>query len=213
MGGLVFGEYHSDYIRHLRKLWEIEEKIHLIDGEQHVCIKTFEEVPKKPQDIGNAEYGSDPVSVVDYAVAVASKRKTPFKPYEYIYCLFDKDNPERYAKACRRTNSIRGGQVIKITSVPCFEYWLLLHFAKVNAPLHSIDNIISRLKNAGISDYSRDSKRIDESRFALLSDNGGIENATKWSMDLFETVTQLNTDDPTTKMFELINEIRPKPKK
>lgn len=207
------GQTEGDYIRHLRKLWGIEEKIHLIDAEQHICIKTFEEIQKKPPDIGKAEYGSSPISVVNYAIAVAEKRKTPFKPYQHIYCLFDKDDPKKFAEACNPTKPIRGGKVIKITSVPCFEYWLLLHFEKVDAPLKSVDNTIARLKNTGLNDYSRDNKRIDKNRFTLLSADKGIENATKWSKELFETVKQLGTDDPTTKMFDLMNEIQPKPKK
>lgn len=73
------GETEGDYIRHLRKLWDIEKKVHLIDATQHVCLNTFEEINEKPPKISGIAYGSAPVSVVDYAIAVASNRKTPFK--------------------------------------------------------------------------------------------------------------------------------------
>lgn len=198
------GETEGDYIRHLRNAWDIENKIHLIDATQHVCPKTFSEIQKAPPKIGEVKYGSSPISVVDYAVAVAQKRKTPFKPYEYIYCLFDKDDPDAYTKACQRTKSVRGGEVIKITSVPCFEYWMLLHFDKVDSPLGSENNTIKRLKKY-ITDYSHTNKRIDKDRFNLLNNGKNIEYAIDWSESLFKQQSELNTDDPITNMFELMN--------
>lgn len=203
------GETEGDYIRHLRKLWDIEKKVHLIDATQHVCLNTFEEINEKPPKISGIAYGSAPVSVVDYAIAVASNRKTPFKPYEYIYCLFDKDDPVGFTKACQKTKAIRGGAVVKITSIPCFEYWLLLHFEKVDTPLYSVKNTIARLKKTALSDYSADDKRIDAKRFSLLSnDEKNIHNAIKWAEDLFKNAKTLNTDDPTTQMFEFMKKLQ-----
>lgn len=201
------GETEGDYIRHLRKAWEIENKIHLIDATQHVCLDTFSEIGKAPPTISGVDYGSSPISVVDYAVAVAEKRKTPFKPYEHIFCLFDKDDPAKYIEACQRKKAVRGGQVLKITSVPCFEYWLLLHFEKTDSPLGSESNTIKRLREH-ITDYSHTNKRIDLDRFKLLSADNHIDNAIKWSELLFNKQSELNTDDPTTKMFELMKRLK-----
>lgn len=200
------GETEGDYIRHLRKAWDIENKIHLIDATQHICLETFSEIRTAPPKVSEVKYGSSPISVVDYAIAVAEKRKTPFKPYEYIFCLFDKDDPAKYAEACQRKKAVRGGQVIKITSVPCFEYWLLLHFEETNSPLGSESNTIKRLREHLI-DYSHSNKRIDKDRFELLNYGNNIENAIKLSKSLFDRQSQTNTDDPTTKMYELMNEL------
>lgn len=203
------GETEGDYMRHIRKLWNIEGKIDVIDASQHVCITQFIEINKPPPHIGSVKYGSSAKSVVNYAIEVAKKRKTPFKPYQQIFCLFDKDDPIKFAEAIQKSRPIRGGKVVKITSVPCIEYWLLLHFEKADAPLGTAKNTIAKLKNY-ISDYSEDKKRIDKDRFKLLCGNKGIESATRWAKSLSEQAKQLNTDDPTTKMFELINEIKPK---
>ncbi len=205
------GETEGDYIRHLRTLWEIKEKIHVIDGSNHVCIKEFIEIPKKPPHIGGVKYGSSAVNVVNYAIAVAQKRRTPFKPYKQIFCLFDKDDPIKYAEASQKSRSIRGGEVFKITSVPCIEYWLLLHFERVDAPLGTVKNTITKLKKY-ITDYSDVKKRIDINRFQLLCEDNGIQNATKWAKQLKEQAKQFNSDDPTTRMFELMNELEPKKK-
>jgi len=203
------GETEGDYIRHLRALWKIEDKIHVIDGSNHVCIKEFIELPKKPPHIGDVKYGSSAVNVVNYAIAVAQKRKTPFKPYKQIFCLFDKDDPIKYAEASQKSRPVRGGQIFKITSVPCIEYWLLLHFERTDAPLGTVKNTITKLKKH-ISGYSEDKKRIDSARFQLLCDDKGIEKATKWAKQLLDQSAQFNTDDPTTRMFELMNKLKPK---
>ena len=205
------GETEGDYIRHLRALWKIEDKIHVIDGSNHVCIKDFIEIPKKPPHIGNVKYGSSAVNIVNYAIAVAQNRKTPFKPYQQIFCLFDKDDPVKFAEANQKSRPIRGGQIFKITSIPCIEYWLLLHFERTDAPLGSVKNTIIKLKKY-LPDYSEDKKRICSDRFQLLCDDNGILNATKWAKQLQEQAEQLNCDDPTTRMFELMNKIKPKKK-
>jgi len=202
------GETEGDYIRHLRKLWEIEDRIHVIDGSNHVCIKKFIEIPKRPPHIGDVKYGSSAVNVVDYAIAVAQKRKTPFKPYKQIFCLFDKDDLIKYAEASQRSRPVRGGKIFKITSVPCIEYWLLLHFERTDAPLGTVKNTITKLKKY-IPDYNEDKKRIDSDRFQLLCANNGIERATKWANQLQKQAEQFNSDDPTTRMFELMESLNP----
>ena len=203
------GETEGDYIRHLRQLWGIEGKIHLIDASQHVCIKQFVEVKKSPPNIGDVKYGSSAVNVVNYAIAIAHKRKTPFKPYKQIFCLFDKDDPIKFAEANQPSKPIRGGEIVKITSIPCIEYWLLLHFERTNAPLRTVNCTIAKLKKY-ITDYSGDRKRINPQRFQLLCDNNGIDKASKWAQELSKQTKQLNTDDPTTQMFKLMNAIKPK---
>lgn len=205
------GETEGDYIRHLRKLWGIEDKVHVIDGSHHVCLKEFKEISTKPPHIGDIKYGSSAVNIVKYAIAVAQKRKTPFKPYRQIFCLFDKDDPIKYAEATQRSKPVRGGKIFKITSVPCIEYWLLLHFERTDAPLGTVKNSITKL-NKYIIDYNDNKKRIDTDRFQLLCEANGIENATKWAKKIQEQAEQINSDDPTTRMFELMNELKPKKK-
>ncbi|NOQ35463.1 MAG: hypothetical protein GQ569_06155 [Methylococcaceae bacterium] len=201
------GQTEGDYIRLLRKHWAIEDKIHIIDASQYVCIDKFEEIKKKPPKIGNIKYGSSPNNIVNYAIAVAQKRKTPFKPYAYIFCLFDNDDPIKFAEASQKSKPVRGGKVIKITSIPCFEYWLLLHFEKSDAPQGTVKNSIIKLKKY-ITDYSEDNKRLDDARFQQLCANDGLLKAEKWAYDLLTKSKQLNTNDPSTLMFELMNIFR-----
>lgn len=50
-----------------------------------------------------------------------------------IYCLFDKDDcdDEKFKKAIQQC---RKAGFVDAVSVPCYEYWLLLHLKKTNQP-------------------------------------------------------------------------------
>lgn len=84
--------------------------------------------------------GVDPVTVVSKAVDEFDKNPH----FDRVYCVFDRDNHANYDQAVDRCKSIRkrneNGRLVRfchITSWPSFEYWLLLHFTRSNAPMMS----------------------------------------------------------------------------
>ena len=71
--------------------------------------------------------GSDPLSVVDFAIETF--RREP--EFDRVYCVFDRDRHTTYPAALdkvRQTRLGKGSKIFAIPSVPCFEFWLLLHF-------------------------------------------------------------------------------------
>jgi len=105
------------------------------------------------------ECGSAPLSVVDYAIEECKKTGD----YNRIYCVFDKDRHETYETALEKVSraKLRGGaKLFAITSVPCFEYWLLLHFAETARPYGAsasfspCEELLRDLK-VHISDYEK----------------------------------------------------------
>ncbi|MFH0780418.1 MAG: RloB family protein [Pseudomonadota bacterium] len=73
------------------------------------------------------ECGSSPRSVVDYALTEYRKERR----YNRVFCVFDKDRHPTYHEALERirtTKMGKGDSIEAITSVPCFEVWILLHF-------------------------------------------------------------------------------------
>jgi len=79
------------------------------------------------------ECGSAPISVVEYAIEEVKRAKD----YNRVYCVFDKDRHESYETALEKARLAKlpgGVKIFAITSVPCFEYWLLLHFADTARP-------------------------------------------------------------------------------
>lgn len=54
--------------------------------------------------------------------------------YAAVFCVFDRDEHDSYQRTLDRIESIPGGIFAAVPSAPCFEYWLLLHFAKTAKP-------------------------------------------------------------------------------
>jgi hypothetical protein len=70
--------------------------------------------------------GTDPMSIVSYA----NDRETGGE-YDKIFCVFDRNGHSNYDEALNKiTNSAAGKakRLVPITSWPCFEFWVLLHF-------------------------------------------------------------------------------------
>jgi len=68
--------------------------------------------------------GSSPRNVVD----VARKEYKKDTDYDAVYCVFDKDQHPSYAEALDIIQREKRCPIRAITSVPCFEFWILLHF-------------------------------------------------------------------------------------
>jgi len=81
---------------------------------------------------------SSPRSVVLYAKQRYKddvKMNGKMDCFDRVYCVFDRDEHETYDEA---VNSIQtstpNGVYFAITSIPCFEFWLLLHFTLSTKP-------------------------------------------------------------------------------
>jgi hypothetical protein len=75
--------------------------------------------------------GSDPVSIVRYAERFAAD-------YDRVFCVFDRDGHVNFDDALQRIEQSRmgrEGRLSAITSWPCFELWLLLHFRYSSAAI------------------------------------------------------------------------------
>ena len=147
------------------------------------------------------ECGPAPISVVDYAIDEFKKSGD----YNRIYCVFDKDRHESYAAAVdkvRRTKLRGGAKIFAITSVPCFEYWLLLHFKEsarpygASARLSPCEELLQDLKTH-IADYE---KGNDVFRITYpMIDQAIMRARVRDSNCLAE-----GTDNPSTKIYQLV---------
>ena len=128
------------------------------------------------KDIGNK---SAPRNLVEYL-----KDKLSWNEFNYIYCVFDKDNHSSFQTAINaikkmNMNKDYGKIPIKaITSVPCFEYWLLLHvkyttrsFYDAPRPCKAVEHEMK--KYAPFGKYSKTSKWM-LSNFDNLKETRGV---------------------------------------
>ncbi len=146
------------------------------------------------------ECGSDPCSVVDYAI----KKAKEDGDYDHVFCIFDKDRHPNYSEALEKITRVRlKAEVRAITSVPCFEFWLLLHFEDTARPYDSIgsrsicDSVIRDLKRH-FPRYSKGQKNIYQK--TKLNINVAIQRAQR----VLKASRSAGTDNPSTLIHELI---------
>ena len=147
--------------------------------------------------------GSSPRNVVD----TARKEYKEEKDYDAVYCVFDKDQHHSYNAALdiirrEKARGKRGCPMHAITSVPCFEFWLLLHFIYTTKGFDighgSIcANVIFDLKNH-IPGYGKGDTAIYQITREKIST--AISNAKK-----VERHCQTGgTDTPSTNIYKLV---------
>lgn len=147
--------------------------------------------------------GLDPKKLVAFAIQTFRKNKD----FENVFCVFDKDKHASYAAALDRIRSTRlkGAKLHAVTSVPCFEVWILLHFTYTThafcAAGHDSDCelVIDELDQKGrLPGYKKGSKEI----FDVLRDKleAAINNAGR--LEKFHKTS--GTDNPSTMVHQLV---------
>ena len=90
--------------------------------------------------VAGKECGSDPASVVQYAL----KRQEQDK-FEHIFCVVDRDEHQSFDQAIKlvRASADAGIPIEIIPSYPSFEFWYILHFQFTRAPIIRTGNTSS----------------------------------------------------------------------
>jgi hypothetical protein len=155
-------------------------------------------------DICGDECGSDPRSVVNYAI----RKFRADQDYDRVYCVIDRDKHTTFDEAIdklRQTKLGKGVTFAAIISVPCFELWLLLHFIYTTRPFcapgnsSNCDLVIRELRKRGrIPDYLKGAIGI----FACTK--GRLPTAINNAIRLKKFNDSTGTQNPATSLNELI---------
>ena len=150
------------------------------------------------------ECGSSPMSIVRYARQLYREERDAGDPFDKVFCVFDRDTHETYQQAL---DAIKVSQpkdtFVAITSVPCFEYWLLLHFEYTTAPFVVIGN-----KSAGdrvideLRKYMPEYQKGDGSVFEQLI--GQLDQAKAYAERSLRAAQINGIDNPSTLVHELV---------
>lgn len=148
--------------------------------------------------------GASPISVFNYAKKRYLEEKRTGDGFDRVFCVFDKDSHETYEEALRLISEIKPKGVFKaIISVPCFEYWLLLHYVFTTRPFEADRNgstcasLISELKK-----YRPSYEKGDENIYSVLS--GQTNQAIAYSKRALAQSEESDTDNPSTFIHELV---------
>jgi RloB-like protein len=151
--------------------------------------------------------GSSPDRVVEYARVLYEEDARSGDAFDKVFCVFDMDGHTTYSGAIARTHAL-GNHYVAITSVPCFEYWLLLHFGYTDKPFtaagskSACDSIVSDLKKKqGFKNYGKGQRGVYEALRNLMS------TATSAAVKRLSECETLHKDNPSTHVHLLIEEL------
>lgn len=147
-------------------------------------------------------YGTSPQNVFETAL----DKKKLFSDSEFvnIYCLFDKDDCsdvefKRVIQECRKEG------FIEAVSVPCYEYWLLLHIQKTSKSFLNTKECCEYFRNL----YNKKFKTTYE--LPQLKAKSDIFNDLKEGLDFaIKNAEELDLDEnsnPYTNMHKVISEL------
>ena len=138
--------------------------------EPHYLQELLGDLHIRPQLVRVARNdGVSPDRVLAHALKLYDEDELTGDAFDHVYCVFDRDRHTTFDAAVQRTKDLTaaGKPFTAITSTPCFEVWLLLHFRYSDQPFHPAgrksvgDQVVSTLKTMpGFAKYSKGQKGI-----------------------------------------------------
>lgn len=147
-------------------------------------------------------YGTSPENVL--RAAEEKRALFPDEGIATIYCLFDKDDCED-AKFKKVIATCKEKDIVPAISVPCYEYWLLLHLKKTDKAFRDAKECCEEFKNTYNrefhTDYNIKQLKSRKEIFEDLKDRlkSAIQNAESLNLD--------EKESPYTNMHEVIKSL------
>ena len=155
--------------------------------------------------------GVSPDRVVAHALMLYEEDAVAGDSFDQVYCVFDRDRHTTFDAAVQRTKdlSFAGKPLLAITSTPCFEVWLLLHFQYSDQPFYPSgkksvgDQVVTVLKSMhGFSKYGKGQSGIYAQLKGKLTD--ALANAER----LREQGMAMGSINPATDVDRLVKDIQ-----
>ena len=173
-------------------------------------------------------YGTEPMQITHYAedlfVNGDTHKKIKARSFEKVYIVFDRDEHKTYFDALSYIETLDKkklrndlGEPVKfyaVASIPCFEFWLLLHFEDIKHWMHR-DEVYKKLK-VHIIDYEKGKQGT------FLATNHKLLDAKNRAKDLVQyqegddkekdkknthSACRYNDSEPYTHVWVLIEEL------
>ncbi len=99
-------------------------------------------------EITGKECGSAPISVVDYALKRRKEIEKREKiKYDEVWCVINHEGINKHESLDRVIKKAKDNHLKVALSVPCFEFWYLLHFECTTRMYSDCKELTSRLRN------------------------------------------------------------------
>jgi hypothetical protein len=151
---------------------------------------------------------SDPISILRYAKQRYREEKDAGDAFDRVYCVFDRDAHHHYDRALREIAAQKPHNCFfAITSVPCFEYWLLLHYVYSTRPYVGLPG--SSSGNQMVAELRRYFPEYQKGRGSVFTERiGELDFAINNSKRSLQASEAAHTDNPTTRVHELVEFMR-----
>lgn len=169
-------------------------------------LRVVKDVDSSGIRIEGKNCGSAPCSVLEYALSEYAKSKRQGDAYDRIYCVFDRDTHDSFDVTVQKITTIKPKDTFfAITTTPCFEFWLSLHFEYSSAsfaakgkksPCDCANEALTA--NDKLPNYGKNKHQIYDATKHKLAD--AIVNAKR----LAQENTKTQSSDPQTNMYELV---------
>lgn len=154
-------------------------------------------------------HGFNAKGLLKHAKSLAKKEARKGDGFDKIFIVFDRDDDQTFAHTIESVATCTPKDVyVACYSIPCFEYWILLHFEESRRPYHFIngswssqlcreirDNHISQYNKSGVLAYNQTKDRIAEA----------IERSKRCLTDSHRT-GESNPSTTVHLIFEYVNE-------
>ena len=157
-------------------------------------------------EVAPSTFGPSPNKILKYAIY---RLEHDGLDYDKVFCVFDRDRHSTYKTTLKKiSHPSKGKQKIEaITSNPCFEIWLLLHFKYTTKPFGSrnsqsaCNQVVRELKKH-LPSYCKGLKTIFDYTKEKL--NEAITNAER----LQKHNQEIGSSNPSTDIFNLVKYLR-----
>lgn len=180
--------------------------------EPHYLRELLDDLHIRPQAVRVAPNdGVSPDRVVAHALALYDEDAKAGDAFDRVYCVFDRDKHTTFDAAVQRTKDLTaaGKPFEAITSTPCFEVWLLLHFGYTDQPFHAAGEksvggqVVAALKKKpGFAKYDKGQKGV----YGLLKSE--LANALNHAERLRKHGAKTGSINPATDVDALVKAIR-----
>ncbi|MDD9893088.1 MAG: RloB family protein [Gammaproteobacteria bacterium] len=178
---------------------EKTEPQYLSEAVQHYRLRSVEVDFSRPK-------GTAPSNLWEFAKKQAIEERKQANEYDLIFCVFDRDSHPCFDKTVKAINDA-DNKFMAITSVPCFEYWLLLHFIYTRKPFNKAgakspaDVVIQELRK-----YLPSYEKASQGLFSELLDQ--LSSATTKAQNALNDASATGAINPTTSIHLLFQELK-----
>jgi len=148
--------------------------------------------------------GSAPVSIFEHANQRYQEEKVAGDSFDKVFCVFDKDQHDSYEETLIKINNVVPRDTfVAINSIPCFEYWLILHFHYTARPYqHLPGNSAAKQLLSELGRFMPDYEKGQKDVFSILINN--LEQAKAHAKRALTAAQQSHTDNPSTRVHNLV---------